>query len=124
MNWKRVCAAADVPENKLKKFDVGGIAIIIANYGDGFRGFPPLCPHMEEPLDKSGIMMVGILTCSKHLWQWDLRSGDLMGETEKALLFYDVKQEGDDIFADIEIELSYDYVEEGEKDDDNFFASD
>lgn len=124
MNWKRVCAAADVPENKLKKFDVDGIAIIIANYGDGFRGFPPLCPHMEEPLDKSGIMMVGILTCSKHLWQWDLRSGDMMGETEKALLFYDVKQEGDDIFADIENELSYDYVEEGEKDDDNFFASD
>ena len=124
MNWKRVCAAADVPENKLKKFDVGGIAIIIANYGDGFRGFPPLCPHMEEPLDKSGIMMVGILTCSKHLWQWDLRSGDLMGETEKALLFYDVKQEGDDIFADIENELSYDYVEDGEKDDDNLFASD
>lgn len=124
MSWKRVCAADDVPENTLKKFDVDGVAIIIANYGDGFRGFPPFCPHMEEPLEESGIMMVGILTCSKHLWQWDLRSGDMMGETEKALLFYDVKQEGDDIFADIENELSYDYDEEDEMDDDNFFAAD
>lgn len=124
MSWKRVCAADDVPENTLKKFDVDGVAIIIANYGDGFRGFPPFCPHMEEPLEESGIMMVGILTCSKHLWQWDLRSGDMMGETEKALLFYDIKQEGDDIFADIENELSYDYDEEDEMDDDNFFAAD
>ena len=124
MGWKRVCGSDEVPENKLKKFDVDGVPIIIANYGDGFRGFPPFCPHMEEPLETSGIMMVGILTCSKHLWQWDLRSGKMMGETEKELLFYDVKQEGDDIFADIENELSYNYEDEDDMDDDNFFAAD
>lgn len=124
MNWKRVCAAADVPENTLKKFNVNGVDIVIANYGDGFRGFPPFCPHMEEPLDKSGIMMVGILTCSKHLWQWNLSSGEMMGETEKELLFYDVKQEGDDVMACIETELTYDYGVEDDMDDDDFFNAD
>jgi len=124
MSWARVCASGDVPENMLKKFDVSGIAIVIANYGDGFRAFPPFCPHMEEPLENSGILAGGMLTCSKHLWQWDLRSGDLIGETEKALLFYDVKQEGADILANIETELSYGYEIEDDMVDDDFFNAD
>ena len=123
MSWKRICAATDVPENTLKKFDVDGTAIIIANYGDGYRGFPPFCPHMEEPLDQSGMLAQGRLTCSKHLWQWDPRSGDLIGEMEKALLFYDVKRGGDDILANIEEELCYEYDEEDEYDDADFFSA-
>ena len=125
MSWKKVCATSEVPENKLKKFEVDGVDIVIANYGDGFRGFPPFCPHMEEPLEASGIMMVGILTCSKHLWQWDLRSGEMLGETEKELLFYELKQEGEDIFANMENVLSYDYSDEDDAmDDDDFFNAD
>lgn len=122
MSWKRVCAAADVPENTLKKFEVDGVTLVIANYGDGWRAFPPFCPHMEEPLEESGMLAQGRLTCSKHLWQWDLRSGEMIGETEKTLLFYDVKQDGEDIFADIEEELSYDYDEDDEFDDADFFS--
>lgn len=122
MSWKRVCAAADVPENTLKKFEVDGVTLVVANYGDGWRAFPPFCPHMEEPLEESGMLAQGRLTCSKHLWQWDLRSGEMIGETEKALLFYDVKQEGEDIFARIEEELSYDYDEDDEFDDADFFS--
>ena len=79
---------------------------------------------MEEPLENSGILAGGMLTCSKHLWQWDLRSGDLIGETEKALLFYDVKQEGADILANIETELSYGYEIEDDMVDDDFFNAD
>lgn len=122
MSWKRVCAAADVPENTLKKFEVDGVTLVVANYGDGWRAFPPFCPHMEEPLEESGMLAQGRLTCSKHLWQWDLRSGEMIGETEKTLLFYDVKQDGEDIFADIEEELSYDYDEDDEFDDADFFS--
>ena len=73
MSWKRVCSSTDVPENMVKKFEVDGIEVIVVNYGDGFKIFPPLCPHMEEPLDESGIVEASTFTCSKHLWQWDLR---------------------------------------------------
>lgn len=115
MSWKRVCAAGDVPEFGLKAFDVDGVPILIANLGDEYRAFPPLCPHMEEPLENSGILdPSGVLTCSKHLWQWDLRTGERRGETEKDLLNYDVKRDGDDILALIERELTYDYQEEDE----------
>ena len=46
---------------------------------------------MEEPLDESGILSSGSLTCSKHLWQWDLNSGSSMGPAEVDLLMYETK---------------------------------
>ena len=72
--WIKVCTAEDVSENKIKRFSVGDFDIVIANYGDGLRAFPPVCPHMREPLDESGLLNNGVLTCGKHVWQWDLRS--------------------------------------------------
>ena len=123
MSWKKICAAADVPENTLKKFEVDGVAVVVANYGGGFRCFPPFCPHMEEPLEQSGLLEGGMLTCTKHLWQWDLRTGAMVGQAEKPLLTYEIKRDGDDILADIETELTYEYGEGDELDDDNFFKA-
>lgn len=123
MTWKRVCGAGDVTANTLKKFDVDGVPILIANLGDEFRAYPPLCPHMEEPLEQSGICEGGVLTCSKHLWQWQMLTGEPNDEvTEKPLLLYEVKREGDDVLVNVEQELSYDYDEDqGDDDDDSFW---
>lgn len=123
MSWKKICAAADVSENALEKFEVDGIEILIANYGAGYRAFPPRCPHMEEPLCESGMLFDGLMTCSKHLWQWDMKTGGMLGMAEKELLFYEIKQEGDDLYADIEQELVYESDDEAEEedDDDDFF---
>ena len=123
MSWKRVCAAKEVPENTLKKFDVDGVTIVVANYGGGFRAFPPFCPHMEEPLVESGLLEGGVLTCSKHLWQWNLRTGEMVGMAEKPLLNYDLKQEGGDLFADVGRELAYEYAVSDDMSDDEFFKA-
>ncbi len=93
MTWKRICEAAEVPENSVKKFDVDGIALVVVNYGAGFRAIPPICPHMEEPLAESGVVARCILTCTKHLWAWNLRTLEMQGETERPLKTYEVKQE-------------------------------
>ena len=125
MSWKKVCAVAEVPANTLEKFEVDGIEMIIANYGEGYRAIPPRCPHMEEPLCESAVVFDGMLTCTKHLWQWDMSTGEKVGIAEKELLFYDVKQEGDDIYANVEEELVYDNDDEAEEqDDDDFFNAD
>ncbi len=122
MSWKRICRAADVAENAAAKFDAGGFPILIVNYGSGFRAIPPLCPHMEEPLDESGIVARCVLTCSKHLWAWDLRTLDMQGETEKPLKTYQLKEENGDLFAFVDQELVYDFEEDAD-DDDDFFNS-
>lgn len=125
MSWKKICTAADIPENTLGQFEVDGIDIVVANFGEGFRAFPPRCPHMEEPLCESAMLFDGMLTCTKHLWQWNLSSGEKLGAAEKELLLYDVKQEGDDIYVLVEEELIYeDDDEEEDVDDDDFFNAD
>lgn len=116
MTWKRVCKVDAVAKNSVKAFEIDGVSILVANLGDTFRIYPPLCPHMEEPLGQSGICAGGVLTCTKHLWQWDMRTGEKMGPAEKPLLLYEVKQEGDDVFVLLDKELTYEY-EEDEEDD-------
>ncbi len=125
MSWIKVCTTNDVPENSLKKFWAGGgtIPLIIVHHKDGYRAIPPGPPHMEEPLDESGVIAGCVLTCTKHLWAWDLNTLELQGEAEKPLKTYDVKVEGDDIMAFIAEELVYEFEDEDEMDDDAFFNS-
>ena len=85
MSWKRVCKASDVLADSLKQVSVDGIALLIVNYGRGWRAIPPLCPHMEEPLEASGVLAECRLTCTKHhnicLFEFFERSARLCNDT-------------------------------------------
>ena len=119
MAWKTICSTNDVAPHQLASFVVDGITVIVANLGDdGFSVFPPACPHMEEPLQQSGMCAGPVLTCSKHLYQWDMRTGEAAGpaENDLVLLRYESKVEGDDVLASIENELVYEY--DNDEDDD------
>jgi toluene monooxygenase system ferredoxin subunit len=120
MSWTKICDATDVPENSVKKVDVNGFSVLVVNYGAGFRVIPPICPHMEEPLEESGIVVRCTLTCSKHLWAWNLKTLEMQGETEKPLKIYESKEENGAILANIDNELVYEF-EEAADDDDDFF---
>jgi toluene monooxygenase system ferredoxin subunit len=120
MAWKQICSTADVAENSVKKFDVDGVPILVVNYGSGFRAIPPICPHMEEPLEESGIVVRCTLTCSKHLWAWNLQTLEMQGETEKPLKTYETKEENGTLLVNFEGELTYDFESEGDDDDDFF----
>src|SRR5262245_9379810 len=123
MTWRRICKPSDVAENSIRKFEVDGIQILIVNYGAGFRAIPPVCPHMEEPLEQSGIVARCVMTCSKHLWAWNLQTLDMQGETERPLKTYDLKEEGGELFARIDGELTYEFEAEDDMDDDFFSKS-
>ena len=123
MSWIQICKVTDVPANAIKKFKTAsGIPLLMVNYGSGFRAIPPVCPHMEEPLAESGIVANCILTCTKHLWAWNLITLDKLGETERPIQTYKVKQEGDDLFAFVDREIIYEFEEADDMDDDAFFA--
>lgn len=121
MAWHYICQAAEIPKNTLKKFSAAGIPLIVANYGDGFRAFPPVCPHMEEPLEQSGVIANCVLTCTKHLWSWNLSSLSMLGETEKPLGIYEVKEEDGKILAFVDKEIVYEFSDDEGDDDDDFF---
>jgi toluene monooxygenase system ferredoxin subunit len=120
MTWKRICTVGEVAENSIRQFDVDGVPILIVNYGKGFRAIPPVCPHMEEPLAESGVVARCVLTCTKHLWAWNLLTLDLQGETERPLKTYEVKEESGDLFARVDEELIYEFADEDDMEDDFF----
>jgi nitrite reductase/ring-hydroxylating ferredoxin subunit len=109
LSWQRLCSAAEVPDDSLLPVTVQGVRILVARIDGAFVAFPPLCPHMAEPLETSGICADGVLTCTKHIWQWELNTGAPVGEAEKPLLLYPVKVEGDALWIDFERELTYEY---------------
>ena len=107
MSWKKVCAADNVAESALDEFDIDGVKIVVTRKGDEYLVYPLTCPHMEEPLS-NGMCDGETITCSFHLWQCDMVSGESTGEAEIDLLKYPVKIEDGDLYVDFSETLSYD----------------
>ncbi len=109
MTWQRLCSAHELAESRLTKAEVQGVTVLVTSVDGTVIAIPPRCPHMAEPLEASGVCDGGTLTCTKHVWQWDLRTGDQLGLAERPLLIYPTKREGSDIWIDFDGELTYDY---------------
>ena len=109
MTWKFACNQADIPENGIKEVAIDDVRVLLLRADGELYATPPLCPHMEEPL-ANGICDAGTLICIKHLWRWNLRTGEPEGDAEIPLLKYQVRQEADgSVQVFIEGELRYDY---------------
>ena len=121
MSWTPVCKVDDISINGTLKCEVNGTHVLVLNYDGGIRVVPPICPHMEEPLEDSGTVSNCILTCTKHLWQWDLRTLELLGPAEAPLKIYENKIENGNLLIWFEKELVYEFEEEEELDEDDFF---
>lgn len=108
MGWRRVCATGDVGEDELREFEVGGISVLVANAGGEFFAYPPFCPHQETPL-ALGMIDGDTLTCIKHLWQWNMKTGEMRENAESPLLLYEVRVEEGEVLVNLEKELRYGY---------------
>lgn len=106
MNWMRLCKLEDVPPNEMRAFNVNGIEMIVLRGEGGFLVIPPSCPHMANHLT-DGFFDGCVLTCNKHLWQWQVQDGQPIGEAEMPLLAYEVRLEGDELWVNLERELLY-----------------
>jgi len=115
-DWSCVCAVADLPDQGLSKFEVAGLTVLAARVEDDVRVIPPFCPHMAEPLVESGLCHGLTLTCSKHLWQWNLKSGDIQGPAEKPLKFYPSEIRDGNVWIDASSEVAYDFDEDEDDD--------
>jgi len=80
-----VCRVADVPENTLKECEAeGGRKLVVANAGGEFVAFQAMCPHQDVPLCE-GLYDGSTLICHQHLWQWDITTGEAVGQAEAPL---------------------------------------
>jgi toluene monooxygenase system ferredoxin subunit len=96
--WRRVCAAGDVPINGMKAFVVDGVSVLVVDTGDARVAVEATCPHEAVPLDR-GVLDGATLTCLEHMWQFDVCTGAPLGEAEECLKTYRLKEEDGDVYV-------------------------
>jgi len=99
--WKRVCAAGDVPANGMKEFPVDGVGVLVVNTDEGFVACQAMCPHEAIPLE-AGVHDGRTLTCLEHLWQFDLRTGAPMGDATEGLKGYPIREDNGELYVALE----------------------
>ncbi len=100
----KVCAASDVPEGEVRRFEVDGRLVAVANLGtEGFRAVDAICSHAHYFLDEGEVDAdLETIECPKHGSTFDLNTGKprtLPATTPVAA--YPVKTDGDDILIEV-----------------------
>ncbi len=99
--YQKVCELEDVWEGEMDIFEVGEEEVLIVHSpGREVRAYSPICPHQEHPLIE-GELDNCVLTCSAHLWQFDVLSGDGINPTGTSLINYPIKIKDDAIWVAI-----------------------
>lgn len=72
--WKPVIRADAVPTGRIKAVSVDGTKLVLLNVDGQIVAYQDRCPHEQYPLSL-GELDDCILTCSKHLWEFDAKTG-------------------------------------------------
>ena len=100
--WIEACAAGDIAEEDVMRFDHGGRTFAIYHSPDGkFYATDGLCTHEKVHL-ADGLVMDDIIECPKHNGRFDYRTGVAKGAPACInLKTYPVKVEAGTVFVDI-----------------------
>lgn len=98
--WAVACDVKDLDGEALLECTVAGHEILLVRAEDRIVACPAVCPHMEERL-VDGFCDGHLLTCSKHLWQWDLTTGEPVGLAEQPLTLAPARIEHGIVYVDM-----------------------
>lgn len=73
--FHRVLPAAALAEGIPAACDVEGEPVCLVRSAGAVHAFDDRCPHRGTPLSR-GTVADGIITCSLHTWQFDVRTGE------------------------------------------------
>lgn len=94
-----LCKLSDIPANGIKDFVLeGGERVLVANFSEKYFAYNGNCPHQGTCL-ADGFFDGAVLTCNKHLWQWDITTGKPIGLAEAPLESYQVEIEDGEIYV-------------------------
>jgi toluene monooxygenase system ferredoxin subunit len=100
MGFVKVCTLDDLWEGDMEAFDVEGQRILLVHLPGGeVRATQVECPHQQGDLTE-GLLDGTSLTCSVHLWEFDVMTCQGINPKHPTLANYPVKIDGDDIYVD------------------------
>ena len=99
-NWIQACAADDIDEEDLLRFDHEGRTYCIYNTPEGFFATDGFCTHEDEHLE-NGIVIDCVIECPLHQGHFDIRSGTALSAPVCVdLKTWPVKVEAGSIYID------------------------
>ncbi|HKM75380.1 MAG TPA: non-heme iron oxygenase ferredoxin subunit [Candidatus Bathyarchaeia archaeon] len=87
----------DFPSGSLKKVNVGGVDVLVANVDGQIHAIANTCTHQGGPLDE-GELEGTVVTCPWHGGQFDVVSGKVLEPPPRADgTSFEVKIQGTDV---------------------------
>lgn len=72
--WRPVIELDEIIEGGINKASVAGIQLILLQVDGELYAYEDACPHERHPLSL-GELEDDILTCAKHLWEFEIKTG-------------------------------------------------
>ena len=95
----RIATTGEIRPGKMKRFDIDGHAILVANVDGRYYAVDDTCTHEDASL-ASGSLKGELVKCPLHGSRFRLTSGEALDEpAEEALNTYPVEIEGDNILV-------------------------
>lgn len=99
--WQPLCPADEVVTGQIKECRLAdGTATVAVRDGDGnVRVLQGTCPHQRGALAE-GDLDADVLTCSAHLWAFDVRTGEGVQGAQTDLAVYPSRVQDGQVQAD------------------------
>lgn len=103
-DFVRIGSAEELPAaGQAKEFPCGTKTLCVANVEGSYMAVDNVCPHRGGPLGQ-GIVEGNKIVCPWHGWEFELASGNNPFTPNLSVAGYELKIEGDSVFARIRSE--------------------
>ena len=92
----RVADLSELAPGSAKTVEVNGKAIALFNVGGTIYATDNTCLHQGGPLGE-GELTGNVIMCPWHQWEYNVRTGELVGDSSLKLATYPVRVEGSNI---------------------------
>jgi nitrite reductase (NADH) small subunit len=92
----KVATLAELQPGSGKPVEVNGKAIALFNVGGKVYAMDNTCLHNGGPLG-DGMLEGEVVTCPWHMWEYNVRTGELVADPSVKVVTYPVQIEGTDI---------------------------
>lgn len=82
--WHDVAASADLPDGEVTRTECDGFGLFIYRNKRNTRVFDSRCPHQNTDIPELALQG-STLTCPKHQWAFDAKSGDCIKKGDSPL---------------------------------------
>ena len=97
MNRIKFAKVAELPPGTSIEKRILARRIAVVNDNGTLYGIEAECKHMKAPLS-TGEVKDGIITCSWHNWQYELKTGKCLTQKNMDLQKFEVEIDNDDIY--------------------------